>query len=145
LAILFCGCKKEKKPIVPTEREVKKMTIKVISPAFKQGDMIPSKYTADGQNVSPPLNWEGVPDGAKSIALISDDPDAPMGTWVHWVMWNIPPDKKELPENVPPDQKLPDGSIQGITQISGTLATVDRLRQVGHIATSSRSMPWIPS
>ncbi|MGA2070503.1 MAG: YbhB/YbcL family Raf kinase inhibitor-like protein [Sedimentisphaerales bacterium] len=77
--------------------------------------MIPSKYTADGQNISPPLKWEGVPDGTASIALICDDPDAPMGTWVHWVMWNIPPDKKELPENIPPDQKLSDGSIQGIT------------------------------
>ena len=112
LPILFCGYeKKEKEP----EKEVEKMTIKVTSSAFAQGGMIPSKYTADGQNISPPLKWEGLPDGVASIALISDDPDAPMGTWVHWVMWNIPPDKKELSENIPPDPKLPDGSIQGIT------------------------------
>jgi Raf kinase inhibitor-like YbhB/YbcL family protein len=115
LPILFFGCEKKKKPGDSPEREVKKMAIEVTSPAFVEGGMIPSKYTADGQNVSPPLKWEGVPDGAKSIALISDDPDAPVGTWVHWVMWNISPDKKELPENIPPDPELSDGSIQGIT------------------------------
>lgn len=117
LSILFCSCEKKEKAGILKEPEkgVKKMTIKITSSAFAQGGMIPSKYTADGQNISPPLKWEGVPDGTASIALISDDPDAPMGTWVHWVMWNIPPDKKELPENIPPDQKLPDGSIQGIT------------------------------
>jgi Raf kinase inhibitor-like YbhB/YbcL family protein len=115
LPILFCGCKKEKEPIVSIEGDSKKMTITVTSPAFKQEGMIPSKYTADGLNVSPPLQWESLPDGTQSIALISDDPDAPMGTWVHWVMWNIPPDKKELPENIPPDPRLPDGSSQGIT------------------------------
>ena len=91
------------------------MTISVSSPAFQEGGMIPSKYTCDGQDISPPLKWAGVPEGAKSIALISDDPDAPMGTWVHWVMWNIPPSVHELAENVPPDPDLPDGSRQGIT------------------------------
>jgi Raf kinase inhibitor-like YbhB/YbcL family protein len=115
--ILFFCCEKKEKPAISKfqEKGDNKMTIKITSPAFAQGEMIPSKYTADGQNVSPPLKWEGVSGGTLSIALICDDPDAPMGTWVHWVMWNIPPDKKELPENVPPDQKLPDGSIQGIT------------------------------
>ena len=105
-AIVFCGCEKQ---------EVEKMTIKVTSPAFEEGSMIPSMYTADGENVSPPLKWEGVPLAAKSVALISDDPDAPMGTWVHWVMWNIPAELKELAENVPPDEDLPDGSRQGVT------------------------------
>jgi len=115
LAILFCGCENKEEPDESTERKASKMTIEVTSQAFEQGGMIPSKYTADGQNISPPLKWEGLPDGTRSIALISDDPDAPMGTWVHWVMWNIPPDVKELPENVPPDKDLPDGSRQGIT------------------------------
>lgn len=117
LPILFCSCEKKEKPRIPkeAEKEAKKMTIKITSPAFEQGGMIPSKYTADGQNISPPLKWEGVPVGTTSIALISDDPDAPIGTWVHWVMWNIPQDRKELPENIPSDQKLSDGSIQGIT------------------------------
>ncbi len=113
--ILLCCCNKKELPRDSVKEGVKKMTIKVTSPAFKEGGMIPSKYTSDGADISPPLQWEGIPAGTQSIALINDDPDAPMGTWVHWVMWNIPPDKKELPENVPHDQKLPDGSCQGIT------------------------------
>ena len=90
------------------------MTITVMSPVFEEAGMIPSKYTCDGENVSPQLKWEGVPETTKSIALISDDPDAPMGTWVHWVMWNIPADATELSENIPPNAELPDGSIQGL-------------------------------
>ncbi len=114
--VLFYGCEKKETTRIPEgKKEAEKMAIKITSPAFDQGGMIPSKYTADGQNISPPLKWEDVPEGTTTIALISDDPDAPMGTWVHWVMWNIPPDKKELSENVPPDKRLPDGSIQGIT------------------------------
>jgi Raf kinase inhibitor-like YbhB/YbcL family protein len=115
LPVAICGCKKEEKPSESLKEEVQKMTIKVTSPAFEEGGMIPSKYTADGQNISPPLNWESVPDGTKSVALISDDPDAPVGTWVHWVMWNIPADAMELTESVPSDEDLPDGSRQGIT------------------------------
>ena len=91
------------------------MIVSVSSSAFEEGGMIPSKYTCDGQDISPPLRWEGIPEGTKSMALIADDPDAPMGTWVHWVVWNIPPDVKELPESVSPDPQLPDGSRQGIT------------------------------
>lgn len=115
LPIVLYGCEKEEKTSESREEEAEKMTIKVKSPAFEQGGMIPSKYTADGRNISPPLGWEGVPDGTESIALISDDPDAPAGTWVHWVMWNIPPEAMMLVENVPPDESLPDGSRQGIT------------------------------
>lgn len=111
-AILFCGCEKKQDP---QNKEAEKMTIKITSTAFEQEGMIPPKYTADGENISPPLTWDTVPEGTVTIALISDDPDAPMGTWVHWVMWNVPPDKTGLPENVPPDPNLPDGSIQGIT------------------------------
>lgn len=91
------------------------MAIIVTSSAFEQGGMIASRYTCDAENVSPPLKWQGVPKAAKSIALICDDPDAPMGTWVHWVMWNIPADATVLPENMRPAKELPDGSIQGIT------------------------------
>lgn len=115
LPILFCCCNKKELPSDSAKEGAKKMTIKVTSTAFQDGGMIPSKYTADGANVSPPLKWEVVLEGTQSIALINDDPDAPMGTWVHWIMWNIPPDKMELPENVPTDQKLADGSCQGIT------------------------------
>jgi Raf kinase inhibitor-like YbhB/YbcL family protein len=115
LAVTLVGCERQKEPLETREERSHEMTISVSSSAFEEGGMIPSKYTCDGKDISPPLKWEGVPEGTKSIALISDDPDAPMGTWVHWVMWNVPPDAQGLPENVPPDSPLPDGSRQGIT------------------------------
>ena len=89
--------------------------IRVSSPAFENEAMIPAKYTCDGRDISPPLSWEGLPQGAKSIALISDDPDAPVCTWVHWVIWNIPADKTGLPESMPKDRELPDKTRQGTT------------------------------
>ena len=61
------------------------MTITVTSSVFSDGGMIPKKYTCDGEDISPDLKWSGVPQGAKSLALICDDPDAPVGTWVHWI------------------------------------------------------------
>src|SRR5712691_173552 len=70
------------------------------SPAFAAGEMIPAKYTADGPDVSPALEWTAPPGGTKTLALIMDDPDAPSGTWVHWVLVGIPPDRKGLPEGV---------------------------------------------
>lgn len=90
------------------------MAIKIESPAFKEGEMIPQKYTCDGENISPPLNWTEIPQETKSFALICDDPDAPMGTWVHWVVYNIPAEIKELPEGVPPERELRQGGIQGM-------------------------------
>ena len=89
--------------------------IKVTSSAFAEGQMIPAEYTADGRNISPPLEWSPVPEGTKSIALINDDPDAPMGTWVHWVLFNLPSDAKELAENIPADKILPNGARQGVS------------------------------
>lgn len=96
------------------------MDIKITSGAFEDGGIIPSKYTCDGEDISPPLHWEAVPDGTVSIAVISDDPDAPMGTWVHWVLFNLPPDTKELKENFPDDETLADGTRQGITDFGAT-------------------------
>ncbi len=90
-----------------------KMAIKITSPAFEEGGMIPKKYTCDGEDVSPPLVWTSVPIGTKSFALICDDPDAPMGTWVHWVLFNLPADTKELSENIPPQKILENGAKQG--------------------------------
>lgn len=75
--------------------------IKITSPAFKNNAPIPKKYTCDGDDINPPLKLEGLPDEAKSIVLIVDDPDAPMGTWDHWIVWNIPP-MGEIAENVVP-------------------------------------------
>ena len=89
------------------------MGINITSPAFKNGAFIPKKYTCDDVNISPPLKWAGVPDGVKSLVLICDDPDAPMGTWVHWVIYNIPPSIKELSENTPKDKVLENGALQG--------------------------------
>lgn len=84
-----------------------------MSSAFEEGGMIPHKYTCDGEDVSPPLSWTGTPEGTKMIALINDDPDAPVGTWVHWVIFNIPASVRELPEDVPPQKELKDGARQG--------------------------------
>lgn len=90
-----------------------KMEIKLTSPVFKEGEFIPKKYTCDGENVSPPLGWSGIPATTKSIALICDDPDAPMGTWVHWVIFNIPASVKRLNENIKIAKVLEDGTVQG--------------------------------
>ena len=83
------------------------------SPAFDEGGMIPQKFTCDGPDISPPLKWTSVGDGTKTFALICDDPDAPGGTWVHWVIFNIPGDTRELAENIPHQKELPNGTRQG--------------------------------
>jgi Raf kinase inhibitor-like YbhB/YbcL family protein len=76
--------------------------------------MIPEKYTCDGIDVSPPLVLSSVPDSTKTLALICDDPDAPMGTWVHWVLFNLPANITELPENIRPEKELENGAKQGM-------------------------------
>ncbi len=84
--------------------------MEIKSPEFKNGGPIPVKFTCDGEDISPPLAISGVPGGAKSLALIMDDPDAPGGTWVHWVVWNIEPDTDEIGEG-----ELPFSSAEGVT------------------------------
>ncbi|UJS17345.1 MAG: YbhB/YbcL family Raf kinase inhibitor-like protein [Candidatus Jettenia sp.] len=91
------------------------MKIEIKSPAFEEGGMIPQKYTCDGEDISPPLSWNSVPNGTKSLALICDDPDAPMGTWVHWVLFNLPANIQGLPENRPHQKTFENGAKQGIT------------------------------
>jgi Raf kinase inhibitor-like YbhB/YbcL family protein len=91
------------------------MEIEITSSAFEEGGMIPAKYTCDGSDVSPPLQWDTVPEGTKRIALICDDPDAPMGTWVHWVLFNLPADTREVAEDIPADEILPNGAKQGVS------------------------------
>ncbi len=83
------------------------------SQAFKHEGMIPSRYTCDADDISPDLQWQAVPDGVQSFALICDDPDAPMGTWVHWVYFNIPSSTHRLPEGVTPAQQPDQGGRQG--------------------------------
>lgn len=88
--------------------------MELTSSAFNEGAMIPGKYTCDGADVSPPLKCGELPDGTKSLALICDDPDAPVGTWVHWVYYDIPAGTKGLPENVATDEHPAEGGTQGI-------------------------------
>jgi Raf kinase inhibitor-like YbhB/YbcL family protein len=97
-----------------TKKWSAKMNITIESPAFKNGEYIPSKYTCDGEDISPALKWSNIPEGTKSLALICDDPDAPIGDWVHWVLYNIPPETRELKEHIPSDKILKDGSIHGL-------------------------------
>jgi Raf kinase inhibitor-like YbhB/YbcL family protein len=90
--------------------------ITVTSDAFAAGKPIPKKYTADGENISPPLAWSGAPAGTKQFALICDDPDAPTPqAWIHWVLYKFSGDTKSLPENLPKQERLtsPPGALQG--------------------------------
>ena len=94
----------------PAGTEAANMSMFTISsPAFKHHDRIPARYTCDGADISPPLVIENVPAGAKSLALIVDDPDAPRGMWVHWVVWNIGPDTREIKEH-----QVPAGAAEGL-------------------------------
>jgi Raf kinase inhibitor-like YbhB/YbcL family protein len=87
--------------------------MEIKSSAFKTGEMIPGKYTCDNIDISPPLEWTYGPAGTKTYAIICDDPDAPMGTWVHWVIFNIPGNILALTENTPKKDVLDNGSMQG--------------------------------
>ncbi|MDD5614834.1 MAG: YbhB/YbcL family Raf kinase inhibitor-like protein [Candidatus Methanoperedens sp.] len=107
--VLSAGCIRE-------DAQVKDRTISnfsLTSKAFKQGDMIPSKYTCDGEDVSPPLSWGIVSDGTKTLTLIVDDPDAPRGIFTHWVLFNLPAAVTNLPEGVPRLDRLDSWGIQG--------------------------------
>ena len=89
------------------------MSFETASTAFSNGGTIPKKFTCDGPDVSPPLRWTGAPAAAQSFALIMDDPDAPVGTWVHWVLYSLPAGTTELPEGVEKQEQLANGAIQG--------------------------------
>ncbi|MFC1647680.1 YbhB/YbcL family Raf kinase inhibitor-like protein [Patescibacteria group bacterium] len=82
--------------------------MKISSSAFENEGEIPSKYTCDGENVNPSLDFADVPEGTKTLALIVDDPDAPVGIWVHWLVWNIDPNTTKINEN-----SLPKGASEG--------------------------------
>lgn len=89
------------------------MSLDVTSTAFDDGTPVPQRYTCDGADVSPPLEWAGVPEGARSLALLVDDPDAPAGTWIHWMLYELDPERTELPEGVLPGPDVLDGAHQG--------------------------------
>ena len=93
--------------------------MELTSPAFQHEALIPSRYTCDGEDISPELRWSGAPEGTKSFVLISDDPDAPVGLWVHWVIYEIPPTVAGLSEAVDPDKDtLSNGARQGVNSWS---------------------------
>jgi Raf kinase inhibitor-like YbhB/YbcL family protein len=115
-AVIFLLCSAETALATePAKKGGPNMEIKITSPVFENNGLIPAKYTCDGNDISPPLKWDAVPQGTKSIALICDDPDAPMGTFVHWVLFGLPPGTTELTENVPRDKVLQNGAKQGMT------------------------------
>lgn len=88
-------------------------TIVVTSPAFANGAFIPRRYTCQGEDINPPLHWENIPENAQSLALIVDDPDAPAGTWTHWLVWNIDPKTDGIPANsLPPGVNLGKNDFQ---------------------------------
>jgi Raf kinase inhibitor-like YbhB/YbcL family protein len=96
------------------------MTISLRSPAFEDGKPIPNRYTCEAEDVSPPLTWSGLPAGTMTIALICDDPDAPMGTWVHWVLYGVPATQDSLEENLATKPELPNKARQGVNDFRST-------------------------
>ncbi|HXH50444.1 MAG TPA: YbhB/YbcL family Raf kinase inhibitor-like protein [Terriglobia bacterium] len=88
---------------------------RIESSAFKEGAFIPARFSCQGENVSPSLKWTDPPAGTRSLALIVDDPDAPGGTWTHWVVFNLPAQTRAMDENAPKGDELPKGGLQGLT------------------------------
>jgi hypothetical protein len=109
----LCGCLMTANCADNKSGKEETMSIQITSTAFTDSQPIPAKYTCDGDDVSPPLQWTNAPANTKSFALIADDPDAPMGTWVHWVVYDLPPNTSALPENVAKTPTLAGGAKQG--------------------------------
>ena len=116
-SLILCGCASSPKSLPtatpPAQSADNKTGFKLTSVAFQEGQPIPRPYSCDGVNISPPLEWSGVPKTAKTVAIIADDPDAPAGTWTHWVLYNLPADNIGLVENVPATENLKAGGFQG--------------------------------
>lgn len=100
-------------PLVSKQSQVAAMALTLISTAFTNEGTIPKKFTCDASDVSPALQWSGAPPNTQSFALIADDPDAPAGTWVHWVAYDLPPTVQQFAEGVPKQEQLPGGGLQG--------------------------------
>ena len=134
ISILFAACATESAPtsapidqlpqVEPTEeplaaptkeedQSMEESDLRLMSSAFLQGDPIPVSHSCDGENTSPRLTWTNPPAGAESFALIFDDPDAPGGTWVHWVLFNLPAETRSLPADVAPGPTLANGALHG--------------------------------
>src|ERR1044071_5684722 len=115
LLILTGGCKMREQQTQndTTATAIQKQTLTVSSTAFKQGEAIPKRYSCVGDDISPALAWSGGPQRAQSYALVCEDPDAPSGMFIHWVMYNIPASERGLAENIERKDPLPNGTRQG--------------------------------
>jgi Raf kinase inhibitor-like YbhB/YbcL family protein len=108
--------------------------MKITSTAFAEGQPIPKRYTCDGENVSPPLAWSGVPAAAKGLVLVVDDPDAPGGLFTHWIVFNLPPSTSSLPEGVKPAGGISQGTNDfGKAGYGGPCPPKGRHRYVFHL------------
>ena len=114
-AMVLTGCGAEEPTMSPGET-----ILSVSSTTFNEGEIIPAKYTCDGEDISPQISWEQPPAGTKSLAVIMDDLDAPMGVFTHWVIYNIPAEAGELAEAVPAISRLEDGTLQGTNSFKKT-------------------------
>ena len=112
--LLLCACHNaDRNHASPGQTAQDKMTLTISSSAFANGGMIPSQYTCDGANISPPVQWSGLPAAAKTFAIIVDDPDAPAKTWVHWVVYDLPANTTQLTESIGQGKPLGSGGKQG--------------------------------
>jgi len=109
LLVGFSGCAQRETEPEPSARQ----SIELSSTAFHEGETIPKVHTCDGANTSPPLKWSEPPGGTKSFALLCEDPDAPGGLWVHWVLYQLPGEVRQLEEGVPTRETLANGAKQG--------------------------------
>ncbi len=109
---LMSACQGGKGP--PSKTEGGQSPVLVVSEAFEGGGLIPVRYTCDGEDISPPIHWSGIPQGTRSLSLVCEDPDAPAGTWIHWVVFDIPPGLDGFREAVPGVKTLEGGAKQGL-------------------------------
>ncbi len=119
LGMTLTGCLGNRAEI-PEPRPKTTIPITLESTAFAPDTAIPAQYTCTGENTSPPLAWGEVPAETRSLAVVMDDPDAPGGTFVHWVMYDLPPETRQLPPALPPDASLPGGGTQGKSSFGKT-------------------------
>src|SRR5262249_3509888 len=118
--VLTTSCSTGNQASIEQKTEQKKIpeSIHLSSGAFPDGSAIPAEYTCDGKNISPSLKWTDVPGGTKSLVLICDDPDAPSGTWTHWVLFDIPANVSELPEGISATEQVLEKAKHGINDFN---------------------------
>jgi Raf kinase inhibitor-like YbhB/YbcL family protein len=129
IVLIIAGCGRPDS--LPPE-DPDRLTIQLRSPAFADGAAIPQTFTCDGVDRSPPLEWSGVPDAARSLVFICDDPDAPRGTWSHWVVFNLPVQIKALKEGVPADQTVPATALEGSPPQGTTVKAIQGKNDFGN-------------